>query len=536
MPITTYIPERSRYVEADAFETFYKPDLGDVLGATMEETLIHNPSSALARLAPDFSDDTPEMTPEQANEKYGDIGLEFDEPVSEQRAQQMYDMKLAERRRQIVMEYGPSGIGTQALKFGTAILGSVADPLNIAAGFVPSLGATRIAGALGRAAPAWAVNRGGTLASRALGGAAEGAAGAAIIEPAVYLAAQRDQLDYTAYDSFLNVTIGGIMGAGSHALARAIEGKKISTAKDLTMSLDAQSKHEITSASVASVMEDKSPTFAAGAARASALRNKNIVGEIWASSLGDAPPSQVFNLGELSGSRYLNYTPIRENDKAWIEGVVSDIVNALPGERLFIDVDGQGSTQDVRGLKSTMPEWVQDYNKQAGGGEITKKKVAKVAEKMMANKPLGKAEGRIAEALYAEARALRERNAQQILDFREMRDGPQRRAVEAEIDMVAAREAAFWEENDLIPDHTSDFFFDQNTLDTIDNFAPARGSLADIQKETESLLEKVQYDIQATKSEDYFAPILEAADESLAKAEVDAEATRMLGACMTRKG
>lgn len=97
--------------------------------------------------------------------------------------------------------------------FGAQLAGSFMDPLNAAAGFIPVLGGTRYAAALGKAA-----TTGSRMAVRAGIGAVEGLVGATAVEgPTLNL--RRDlQDDYTLYDSLANIAFGTFASSGLRAV------------------------------------------------------------------------------------------------------------------------------------------------------------------------------------------------------------------------------------------------------------------------------------------------------------------------------
>lgn len=221
------IPYRPAYpAESDknVYENFTKPDLGDVLANTWDETLEFNPTTALSRLIQQDDPDAKTLSPEEANEKYAIGSLKFDEPVNESTAKRQYEANFAAAKRSEINRLGPQGLLPTAAKFGVAIAGSVIDPLNIASAVVPELAVGRVLAATGRAVPAFiAAGRGGTIAQRAAWGVGEGAVGAAIVEPLPYFAAQKDRLEYGLADSMLNIAVGGVLGGGLHSIGRAME-------------------------------------------------------------------------------------------------------------------------------------------------------------------------------------------------------------------------------------------------------------------------------------------------------------------------
>ncbi len=132
----------------------------------------------------------------------------------------LIDRKRVEMRRQEVMANAPGGFweGVQGLGIGLGV--GMADPINVASGFLPivSRGAY-----LARLAAQSSIL--GRTAIRAGAGAIEGAAGAALIEPVVAGSRAYEQADYSALDSLMNVALGSVMGAGLHTtLGAATEG------------------------------------------------------------------------------------------------------------------------------------------------------------------------------------------------------------------------------------------------------------------------------------------------------------------------
>lgn len=104
------------------------------------------------------------------------------------------------------------GFGASAGAMGAGFAGTLLDPVNAAAGFVPVLGGTRYAAALGNAATV-----GSRTALRAAVGGAEGLVGAALVE-APTAGLRRDlQDDYSLYDSLANVAFGTFASSGIRA-------------------------------------------------------------------------------------------------------------------------------------------------------------------------------------------------------------------------------------------------------------------------------------------------------------------------------
>lgn len=160
---------------------------------------------------------SPELSAEDANKRYGHLGLKFTTPVRERVADLMAESKIREQAYQRIFERARVDGGYGAL---SAILGAAtdfavnaADPLNIASAFIPIVGEAR-----------WAqiALRAGLPAARVARGTIEGAVGAAIVEPFVLVNALDEQLDYKLEDSFLNILFGGVLGGGLHWMGGAI--------------------------------------------------------------------------------------------------------------------------------------------------------------------------------------------------------------------------------------------------------------------------------------------------------------------------
>jgi hypothetical protein len=219
----------------------FPASLGQVLGAQAQDTRVHNPTSALIRLGrqrdaelgtlvdpgdplqslPPVFDAPVRVDAETARARVREEGFPQiripDAGISEQGLRIIIDAKRAEAQRQSIFERGPTGVGVGALRLGTALLNSIYDPLNIASAFVPVVGPARYTALIGGATSAF-----GRAGVRAGVGAAEGAVGAAILEPLIYSAAQGEQLDYEMTDSLANIAFGALFGGGLHAGAGAV--------------------------------------------------------------------------------------------------------------------------------------------------------------------------------------------------------------------------------------------------------------------------------------------------------------------------
>jgi hypothetical protein len=202
---------------------------------------------------------SPLRQPQELNQRYGHLGLNFETPTREDTARLLAENKRAEIVRQDVIARSPQGVGAEAARFGTALLGSAVDPINIASAFLPVVGQARYAG--------WVARMGATRA-RLSRGAVEGTAGAAAVEPLVAGLSRQQQLDYTMADALVNVALGGILGGGLHAGAGKI-GDYLSGVDPQTR---AQAWQTATAQTVQGQRVDVEPILRSESARESGLR------------------------------------------------------------------------------------------------------------------------------------------------------------------------------------------------------------------------------------------------------------------------
>jgi hypothetical protein len=220
----TFRPTFSRTLSSGAYDEIVKPTFGDIASAAFAEGETTNITPSLMNLLPK-TDKSKVLTPEEANKKYQIGNLKFNDPIGENTAKELYDKQFAQLRRQEIMRMGPQGFAGGAVKFGAGLASTFTDPVGlVASALVPELLLAKGAKTLGGAAKTYMTARAGqTIGQRATFGAVEGAAGAALFEPLVYLSQQKDQLDYGVADSFLNIAFGGILGGGIHAAGRGLE-------------------------------------------------------------------------------------------------------------------------------------------------------------------------------------------------------------------------------------------------------------------------------------------------------------------------
>lgn len=117
------------------------------------------------------------------------------------------------RDRELAIARGPQGFIPGALGLVTSLGAGMIDPVNMAAFSIPVLGEARM-GRLMASAGDSILSRTGV---RALQGAAQGAAGTAVLQPADWWLHTQDGQDYTFADALKSVVMGAGMGAGFHA-------------------------------------------------------------------------------------------------------------------------------------------------------------------------------------------------------------------------------------------------------------------------------------------------------------------------------
>ena len=88
-------------------------------------------------------------TPEELTEKYGDL-LEFEEAMSDEEAQLLYQNKKEETIRNAIINAGPKGFIPGVAKFGGGIVAMATDPVEVATMFIPVVGQAGKAAAVAR--------------------------------------------------------------------------------------------------------------------------------------------------------------------------------------------------------------------------------------------------------------------------------------------------------------------------------------------------------------------------------------------------
>ncbi len=190
----------------------------DVLEATFAQAFEENPIMAYRRLSQlwDEKQNGPRLDAATARARLAEAGLEneiqvSDAGITEPALSTLMDRKRIELRRRDAFARAQGGIAEGAERLGVGFATSLVDPISAGINFVPVVGEARYGAMLARASLI------GRIGIRAGVGAAEGIAGAALLEPLTYTMRTSEQADYTMADSLLNVALGGVVGAGLHA-------------------------------------------------------------------------------------------------------------------------------------------------------------------------------------------------------------------------------------------------------------------------------------------------------------------------------
>lgn len=196
----------------------------EVLTETFAQTFEENPIAAISR-ARDLSRDYgtgAKLDAASARQRLADRGMESDIKISDGGITQaaldtLIFRKGIEKRRQEIYAQAEGGFGQGAARLGVGLATSLVDPVSVATAFIPVVGEARYLNMLGRAGGAF-----GRAGVRAGVGALEGVAGAALLEPIIAGSRRYEQADYDMADSLLNVSFGGLFGAGLHSTFGAV--------------------------------------------------------------------------------------------------------------------------------------------------------------------------------------------------------------------------------------------------------------------------------------------------------------------------
>lgn len=156
---------------------------------------------------------SPLLQPDELNKRFGVQGrLKFTTPEYEDAARLLNEWAIEDITREETLRRAEGGLWPNMVRLGAGFVGSMLDPLNIAAAFMPVIPEAMFASAMMKAG-----GLGARSALRFGKGAVEGAAGTAALEPLVYFQSQAEQADYGLWDSLANVAFGTVLGGGLHA-------------------------------------------------------------------------------------------------------------------------------------------------------------------------------------------------------------------------------------------------------------------------------------------------------------------------------
>ena len=159
-------------------------------------------------------EDNEMLTAEEANAKYAQYGVHFNNPIRKQEAEVIAAQKIKEMaaRERLSRSEGTFMSGVASLT--GSMVGSLADPINIATLFIP----------VSKLIPALKGLEAMGLMGRTLVRGADGVIMNSLVEPLPLYAASIDQRDYTMADSMFNLAAGGLFNAGMGALIDGVRG------------------------------------------------------------------------------------------------------------------------------------------------------------------------------------------------------------------------------------------------------------------------------------------------------------------------
>lgn len=160
------------------------------------------------------AEDNEMLTAEEANAKYAQYGVHFNNPIRKQEAEVIAAQKIKEMaaRERLSRSEGTFMSGVASL--AGSMVGSLADPINIATLFIP----------VSKLIPALKGLEATGFMGRTLVRGADGVIMNSLVEPLPLYAASIDQRDYTMADSLFNLAAGGLFNAGMGALIDGVRG------------------------------------------------------------------------------------------------------------------------------------------------------------------------------------------------------------------------------------------------------------------------------------------------------------------------
>lgn len=213
-------------------------DSSRVWGAAFYEAWLDNPiasiyrMSELSNLKADEGENFDIIRKNDFDKEFAALGLTWDERMTWATARELGSRKTRERRNQFIMGRGRGGAFEVAGTFGSSLIASLLDPVNIAMSFLPVVSAPKYAQIAARASKSLGfLNKGlvqaprlkaaadaGSTWARIQIGAIDSFVGSAVVEPITYIARTQEQADYTYVNSLNNILIGTFLGAGLHAV------------------------------------------------------------------------------------------------------------------------------------------------------------------------------------------------------------------------------------------------------------------------------------------------------------------------------
>lgn len=159
-------------------------------------------------------EDNEMLTAEEANAKYAQYGVHFNNPIRKQEAEVIAAQKIKEMAARERLSRSEGTFMSGAASLAGSMVGSLADPINIATMFIP----------VSKLIPALKGLEAAGFMGRTLVRGADGVIMNALVEPLPLYAASIDQRDYTMADSMFNLAAGGIFNAGMGALIDGVRG------------------------------------------------------------------------------------------------------------------------------------------------------------------------------------------------------------------------------------------------------------------------------------------------------------------------
>lgn len=206
--------------------------LDKYLGASFDQGQHDSAFNSVARMTEiglDNSDNSPTLTPDEANKKYAVGDLKFDEPIKDTTAATISKRKRSEMDRQYLLANGASG-GRFLPGMAAGIVGGMANPLDLSLAFVPFVGEERLAAKVAEAGGGsirQALARGlitretiqaaGVPAPVLMSHVLQGTLNQSLFEIPNLAASMEDKADYGASDAIRNIVGGGLFAGGIHA-------------------------------------------------------------------------------------------------------------------------------------------------------------------------------------------------------------------------------------------------------------------------------------------------------------------------------